>query len=885
MCSLLLAFTVFSLICLVQAAFPPHFIPPGHFGHPMGPHHMIGPFPIPHHGPPHPGHMEGGFQGPAHPNKFLPMFHPKHMVNDFGSLAPSPKFLKSKYIKGPPRRPLGKSHPSKRDRKILIIRRRGLDGPPQPIIDKFSRPDRIGVPDQPDTRIFQDQPDRRLLPDRSDRRSFPNRPDRISYPDRPDRISYPDRPDRRSFPGRPDRISYPDRPDRRSFPGRPDRISLPDRPDRISFPDRPDRRNFPDMPDMRSFPDRPDMRRLPGGDFGRDMRGRLSGVQRDAIGGRSFDRNGNDWSGRDRNSRDRGQTGNRIYRNPRPEPRMKEVIDTSNRVRIAENSLADRNDINRNNGNTNNRNIEPFNRGNNRNERNLNNNANNNGKGLTDITFNRNERNHNNNANNNGKRLTDMNFNRNERNLNNNADNNGRKLADINFNRNERNLNDNANNNGKILTDIIFHSKDRSLDNNADNNGRRLTEINFHSKDTNLNNNGKRLTDTRDNNRNSKNPLGEKLDAGRNRNSRPNVERPNNNGGSGKLSGRTLDFSGSPNLRPDIVVNESPNRIADIAPGQAPMSAELIDVPVDVSRNAESNNHNLVGKPLVHLPQVANLEKALGGTVVDLTGISNAIDGPVSVETAPTAQDNSAVYPPPPTHSASPSPSNNNDHGPEHTVVGETLLDKTLRNSNNDVVIIDVAGQYDPLRPDSVVDLTGTNNAIYNPGVEDGNVDVVTLDNAAFIKLEQAIASGQEINAALLDQLIGGGTSGIGAAASTPGSAIAGTPDIFVIDTNSGEPLSEVHTQIDISGSVSSPPSSSSSSTHTQTEISAPHGPDGHSPVGKVGDSVGSIAVGEREVMSLFSMPGKHTFPDVPASVSSIPKSIGQRMHNSHGAH
>ncbi|WAR21883.1 PEG3-like protein, partial [Mya arenaria] len=606
MCSLLLAFTVFSLICLVQAAFPPHFIPPGHFGHPMGPHHMIGPFPIPHHGPPHPGHMEGGFQGPAHPNKFLPMFHPKHMVNDFGSLAPSPKFLKSKYIKGPPRRPLGKSHPSKRDRKILIIRRRGLDGPPQPIIDKFSRPDRIGVPDQPDTRIFQDQPDRRLLPDRSDRRSFPNRPDRISYPDRPDRISYPDRPDRRSFPGRPDRISYPDRPDRRSFPGRPDRISLPDRPDRISFPDRPDRRNFPDMPDMRSFPDRPDMRRLPGGDFGRDMRGRLSGVQRDAIGGRSFDRNGNDWSGRDRNSRDRGQTGNRIYRNPRPEPRMKEV---------------------------------------------------------------------------------------------------------------------------------------------------------------------------------------------------------------------------------------------------------------------------------------ANLEKALGGTVVDLTGISNAIDGPVSVETAPTAQDNSAVYPPPPTHSASPSPSNNNDHGPEHTVVGETLLDKTLRNSNNDVVIIDVAGQYDPLRPDSVVDLTGTNNAIYNPGVEDGNVDVVTLDNAAFIKLEQAIASGQEINAALLDQLIGGGTSGIGAAASTPGSAIAGTPDIFVIDTNSGEPLSEVHTQIDISGSVSSPPSSSSSSTHTQTEISAPHGPDGHSPVGKVGDSVGSIAVGEREVMSLFSMPGKHTFPDVPASVSSIPKSIGQRMHNSHGAH
>lgn len=221
-----------------------------------------------------------------------------------------------------------------------------------------------------------------------------------------------------------------------------------------------------------------------------------------------------------------------------------------------------------------------------------------------------------------------------------------------------------------------------------------------------------------------------------------------------------------------------------------------------------------------------------------------------------------------------------------------------------DVLVIDGSGNPVPGSAaqnalSSVVDLTGTQSGI--PGPQNGQVDVVTLDNAAYAKLEKAIASGQKIDAHFLDSIIGGGPGGGGGGGQQGGASGGGAPpEIYILDVPPGGEApghGQGQGPGEAPGGGHSPRQVSIPQAHSVIDQpggqhEAPPGA-GHA-VGTVGEPVGSISIGNNmghEVVGLFSVPNEQ-LGHVPASVSSIPESIGSRMggnsppgHSSHRAH
>ncbi|KAH3789627.1 hypothetical protein DPMN_167812 [Dreissena polymorpha] len=341
--------------------------------------------------------------------------------------------------------------------------------------------------------------------------------------------------------------------------------------------------------------------------------------------------------------------------------------------------------------------------------------------------------------------------------------------------------------------------------------------------------------------------------------------------------------AGLPRRNPDAILDPvgAPNRI-----GAAAGASKIVHSNANNKNNNKNNNNNNNNN---------NLKEPTGlvGTSIDLGAGAGSWAGHASASTQQNGEAATAKL-----------------IGPGLDAHAASLphFDAPIPNGNGDVVIIDGFGQFQP----NVGAKSGTGsaaNGAYDLHVptHSADVDVLTLDNAAYAKLEQALASGQEISPSFLDQIIrGSSTSTLAAGAqSAPNTASAAIPEIFVIDGTTGQPVkasasaaaapataAEVATQIDISESSQSSSTKTTKTSSSKTEVAigghdapphaaahhdaAPHG--GHGPVGVVGAPVGSIEVQPNDVIGVFSMPDQHGFPHVPASVSSIPASIGKRI-------
>lgn len=206
-----------------------------------------------------------------------------------------------------------------------------------------------------------------------------------------------------------------------------------------------------------------------------------------------------------------------------------------------------------------------------------------------------------------------------------------------------------------------------------------------------------------------------------------------------------------------------------------------------------------------------------------------------------------------------------------------------------------------PLAKDPMVDapLVIVDETVGDGGI--GQYNVVTLQEGQFAALESVLQSGQAVSEEMINSIIGGSTGSavesIKVSSQDPLIADAGlvanqvaldtAPQIYILN---GKQAKQIAGAADLSASgldpallksvVAQASIGTSGEQHPGTVV--PHlSHSGHGIVGVVGEPVSTFTVQEKkDIVGLFSVPGDHHSPKIPASVTNIPKSIGSRMHH-----
>jgi hypothetical protein len=504
--------------------------------------------------------------------------------------------------------------------------------------------------------------------------------------------------------------------------------------------------------------------------------------------------------------------------------------------------------VTRLNSNNDNRNSDRFNN---------NNSNNNNNRNRNSDLFNNNNRN-NNNRNRNGDIFNNNNSNNNNNNRNSINDRNTNSWNNMN-NSNNKNTN-NSNNKSNIG---LQSNNNINFDNNSSNQSNKIT---------NSNNNRNTIT-SNNNNENSKSNVGQ------NNNNKNNNSQNNNN-----INDKNINLTG--------------------------LAGSLLDftsMGIDASANRQNTGNNALSSLSTgsHLPGSGSATAS--STLVNSNGANNAAASAVA-------------------------DLNGNSINSAGNLLSASDL---LLIDGNGLTPAEVAATAIPMAGDvlsGVVDLSATGGNTNNIGGT--NFDVLTLDKGAFAQLEHALQTGQTVNAQLLDSIIsGGGTTnngnGFHTSLSSP-SATAGqtdpslaVPQIIILDQaqaqhltgstdlggHGGNPqLVDLHTLSSSSSNLahtSEQLSSTASSSHSSVDVphagkvlpgvpnqllSGNHGGStmgghshGHGIVGILGEPIKAITMGSNsDLMGLFSMPDASNLSNIPASVVSIPESIGRRMPSGH---
>ena len=470
--------------------------------------------------------------------------------------------------------------------------------------------------------------------------------------------------------------------------------------------------------------------------------------------------------------------------------------------------------------------------------------------------------------------------------LNSNSRNNDNRNSINRRNNNNSNRNSNRNSSSRENSNTMNNNNNNSNNNNNNNNNdRNRNSMNSLNRNNNGNTKNSRNSRNNEQQRNSNN--------NRNNNnnsiSKNNGNSNNNNNNSNKISRN----------------NNSNNKNRDNSGNLAGLAGSLIDLS-SMGMDASANNQNTDNSALSPLSATSSLSGPSSiSASASLANSNNANNAAVS-----------AV-----------ADLNGNSINSAENLLGASDL---LLIDSNGLSPAEVAATALPIAGDAlsgVVDLSATGGN--TNGIGSTNFDVLTLDKGAFAQLEHALQSGKTVNANLLDSIISSGgatnnggsfTAGLAASPLTtagitdPGSA---APQIIILDQAQAQHLTEsaggpqivdLHSSSSSSKSAhSSKQTSSTSSSSSHSTVDIPHagkvlpaGPGhhmsgghagnimgghthGHGIVGILGEPIKAITMGSNaDLMGLFSAPDASNLSNIPASVVSIPESIGRRMPSGH---